>query len=288
MQVSWLQSEIAQLARQNPVKDNYSELRPIVETWICRLKDESVEEKRKQVAEVACWIRAEKTLTTQQTGYALFLLQKVCLSRRISSLVLSEFYERRVDSTQNHLLTMKGLEHCIRSYFPGINLFVIENSIQHYGHEIRGKNEIWLIVKMKDFCHINLILIQRTIGFTVTVFDSFGYTLGVYGDRNDKMNQFKMFYQEVIEFIVGRGYDDFPVFYYDFMQRRQEGINNSASFILSDLEVALSLIQDKRPIMKNFIPDPLFFSTTQAPLPILRALDVFQFLFNEATTKPVD
>lgn len=317
-QVSWFQTEIAELAQRNPKKDTpeFSSLEPIVETWICRLNKESVEGKKEQITAVASWIRVERKFNTHQMGLSLYLLERVCLSRRVSSLCHSKFYERTIEKKQNHVLKMKGLEHIIRMRFPDINLFVCDNEIPSNGEAIRAKlseKEVWLIVKMHDFGHKSLILIQKDFGYTVTLFDSLGLNLSMHGhkDKGQKINQFKQFYLKIVTSIVGDG-QDIPVFRYEISRQRQVDRINCASYIISDLDVALTLLKNKQPLMKNFIPHPHFFRTNQFELkkgspevspehiiphddqfdgnalPTLIALDTFESLLKEAATAPKD
>jgi hypothetical protein len=315
-QASWLQTEIAELAQRNPKKDTpaFSSLEPIVETWICRLNKESVEGKKEQITAVASWIRVERKFNTHQMGLALYLLERVCLSRRVSSLCHSKFYERTIEEKQNHVLKMKGLEHIIRTRFPDINLFVCKNEIPSNGEAIRAKlteKEVWIIVKMYDLGHKNLILIQKEFGYTVTLFDSLGLNLSMHGHTGQKINQFKEFYLKIVTSIVGDG-QDIPVFRHEISRQRQVDHVNCASYIASDLEIALQLLKEKKPLFTGETPHPLFYRTNQYclkrgdshvlpeyiiphdekfegnVLPTLIALDTFEALLRQVSLSPKD
>jgi hypothetical protein len=284
MQVSWLQTEIVKFVLENK-HNSLSTINPIVEVWICRLNQDDVQEKKEQIKAVANWIRLEKHFSVNQLNLGLYLLERVCLSRRVCNLARAELYSRKFVEHSSHELHLRGLVRYLKIRFPDVTIFTYdipeEKNIHRIQKYLNEKDNVWILfrpawIEFKSLFYIRK-RVERVERYEVYFFNSLGL------DFKEKINESDRYKKDYLQFVKTLMHKKNAI-YYCLPNKRSEGSNN-ASFIVSDLEVALKLLKDSsKPLFDYGEPHPLFYRVSQ----LGSAFVLQEHLVSEQREKPAN
>lgn len=251
-QSHWLQNEIHHLLSENFKKNiKIKNLKPIVNQWIETLNQMTPEHKQEQLCLAVKGIETNQELTIQQMTLSLSLLEKIALSRRISSLASQNLYNRRLAGNSNRVITLEGLKTYLSFKYPELPIFYVPNSDILYLKKdecdeiLEEKKACWIVFQHDKYLHKTLFLIlkQENEKLAIYLFDSSGIT-PVTQSEDEIALEAKSNFSALCMMLGEKNIERIESIH----EGRQIDKVNCGSFILDDLENAMNLLEQKKPL----------------------------------------
>jgi hypothetical protein len=278
-QTNWLVEKIHPLVvTDTPAKElKIHRVNPDIQESISYLNTVDSQERKSLILGAAGWVVNDTHLTIDQMVVSLRIIERVALSRRISTLNGEQLYGRIVDGNKNHTPNLEAIERYISFHYPSVNVQYIDhynslNVISLRESLLEGES-VWVVFQHPKSVHKSLLKVTQDENQEVMIYiwDSLGCHYKFTDERSchncgDQERGFIRNLHFLLEVITREGSSFHSVVHIDKI--RQSDTVNCASFVLFDFETALELEANDQSYFsseeqRSVIDHPNFFTSTQ-------------------------
>lgn len=272
---TWLIEKIKPVAVCNtPARDiKIREIKPLINEWKQLLNNQNASQKKILIKNAVNWVTEDKSLTIDQMSLILHILEKLALSRKISSLNEYKLYERSVEGNKNHVITLKGLKQYISYHYPQLDVIYTNNpcnnSLKLIKENLKPSTNTWVVLQHKNILHKTLLHVsQNDEGcMNIYIWDSLGIT-NAFPKNINCGEKLRTLTRNLITAVFTISGQDPRCHVACIKEPRQKDGVNCSSIVLYDLENAMELMENNEPICSDELsPDsinhPAFYDISQ-------------------------
>jgi hypothetical protein len=271
LHTDWLLGSIKDVLAKKSSEVSLRTLRPEVKSWIHDLNGVTADLKKKQVTHVLNWIINEPKLSIRDINIALYAVEKICLSRRITTLGKEKLYSRIVDrNIKNRVVSLEGLKNYISFHYADLPVFYISQAIGLPKDEVKKilkeGQPVWIVMQHGENLHKTLFMVSNLENDELDVhgWDSLGITPNSFSQDNDFTRNLNRLLRQIQDLSQVK-----KINYFD-TEKQQNDSTNCGTFVIDSLENALTLLKQKKPLFSKSNgrdeAHPIFFESNQCEL----------------------